>query len=128
MPLSYGNIPSKATLRPSKLTVDIPASDLDEFRTLLKLSKVGPPTYENTQQDRRYGISQKWLVDAKQHWENVFDWRAHERTINSFPNFMATIVDDDGSELKMHFAGLFSDKEDAIPIVLLHGWPGVCLS
>jgi microsomal epoxide hydrolase len=40
---------------------------------------------------------------------------------------MATILDDDGSEFKLHFVGLFSDREDAIPIVLLHGWPGTSL-
>jgi len=50
--------------------------------------------------------------------------RVHERNINSFPNFVATVLDDDRSEFKMHFVGLFSDKKDAIPIVLLHGWPG----
>jgi microsomal epoxide hydrolase len=70
----YSRLPKKATLRPSEFIVDIPQRDLDEFRTLLKLSKVGPPTYESLQQDRKYGITHQWLKDAKRHWENNFDW------------------------------------------------------
>jgi microsomal epoxide hydrolase len=44
--------------------------------------------------------------------------------MNSFPHYIASITDDDGKEYKIHFVALFSDKVDAVPIVLLHGWPG----
>lgn len=44
--------------------------------------------------------------------------------MNSFPHFTAPIVDDDGKVYNIHFVALFSKKPDAIPIVLLHGWPG----
>jgi microsomal epoxide hydrolase len=74
MSLPYSNIPTQATLWPSEFIVDIPESDLDEFLTLLKLSRVGPPTYESLQQDRKYGITHRWLIDAERHWENNFDW------------------------------------------------------
>jgi microsomal epoxide hydrolase len=47
-----------------------------------------------------------------------------EKYINSFPHFMATIQDNDGSKFDMHFMAMFSEKKDAVPIVMLHGWPG----
>lgn len=37
---------------------------------------------------------------------------------------MAKITDHDGSDFDIHFMALFSQKEDAVPIVFLHGWPG----
>lgn len=48
----------------------------------------------------------------------------HEEHINSFPNFKVAIEDDDGHQYSIHFVGLFSKKADAIPLLLLHGWPG----
>lgn len=38
--------------------------------------------------------------------------------------FMTDVKDDDGSVQKTHFVALFSKKADAIPLMLLHGWPG----
>jgi len=43
--------------------------------------------------------------------------------MNSFPHFKAPINTTKGT-LKIHFAALFSSKDDAIPIILIHGWPG----
>ena len=50
--------------------------------------------------------------------------RASEKVMNSFPNYKMPIEDNDGATYDIHFAALFSKKEDAIPIVFLHGWPG----
>jgi uncharacterized alpha/beta hydrolase family protein len=47
--------------------------------------------------------------------------------INSFPNFKSK-VDMGGEEFEIHFAALFSEKKDAIPLILLHGWPGTSSS
>ena len=52
--------------------------------------------------------------------------RKCEQHMNSFPNYMAT-VDLGKAEHKIHFVGLFSEKPDAIPLVLFHGWPGTFL-
>jgi len=54
----------------------------------------------------------------------LFGRRAQEKKINEFPQWTAAIKDDDGLEYTVHFVGLFSEKKDAIPLVLLHGWPG----
>lgn len=48
--------------------------------------------------------------------------RSFEKRINSFPNYKADIEHD--GQYQVHFMGLFSEKEDAQPIIMTHGWPG----
>lgn len=59
--------------------------------------------------------------------EIAFYRRKHEVHINTFPHYQTTIVDDDDHQYRMYFVGLFSEKPDAAPILLLHGWPGTLL-
>ncbi|MCJ1235221.1 hypothetical protein MMC14_003188 [Varicellaria rhodocarpa] len=125
MSIPYGKAPKFAKSHPKPINVAISDSSIEEFKQLLHLSKLAPTTYESLQEDRRFGITGQWLKDAKEHWEKNFDWRASEKNINSFPNFTLPVHDDDlDANFSIHFAGLFSEKEDAIPILLLHGWPG----
>lgn len=70
----YCKIPSKVKAQPKPFTAHIPDETLDEFKLLLKYSKVGPDVYENQQQDRRFGITREWLANAKQEWQTNFDW------------------------------------------------------
>jgi microsomal epoxide hydrolase len=44
--------------------------------------------------------------------------------LNTFPHFKATVTDDDDVKYHIHFAALFSKKADAVPLMMLHGWPG----
>ncbi|KAI3579417.1 Alpha/Beta hydrolase protein [Fusarium oxysporum f. sp. albedinis] len=90
-------------------TLCISDEDCSRLRELLRLSRVGPTTWENQHQDGRYGISH----------------HAQEARINSLPNYKISVQNDAGKgDIDLHFVGLFSQKDDAIPIVLLHGWPG----
>lgn len=50
---------------------------MQEFKTLLKLSPIAKETYENKQNEGghgKFGVSRKWIVDAKKQWLEVFDW------------------------------------------------------
>ncbi|KAK8158055.1 Alpha/Beta hydrolase protein [Phyllosticta citrichinensis] len=120
---SYGTIPSAAKTKPTPFKVEIPQEKLQQLEQLVKLSPLGPETYENLFEDRRYGISHSWLAKAKKEWES-FDWRAHEAHINSFPHFKLPVTDDDGRKHSVHFVALFSTNPSAIPIAFFHGWPG----
>ena len=117
---------SKLTIKPFKAQVE--QQKIDDFKTLLKLSPVANANYENSHPSvagpRRYGMPRDWLINAKEQWLNNFDWRKHEDHINSFPNFTAEVKDDLGYTQSIHFVALFSEKEDAIPLALYHGWPG----
>lgn len=122
----YSKPPSsvKVSLKPFKAHVD--EQKIQDFKTLLKLSPIAPPNYENSDKsvDRRYGMPHSYLTNAKDHWLNTFNWRTHEDKINSYPNFTADVQDDAGNPLNIHFIALFSQKADAIPLALYHGWPG----
>ncbi|KAJ9638492.1 hypothetical protein H2204_004262 [Knufia peltigerae] len=127
-------LPSQASGSIKPWKVDIPQKELDNLRTLLELSEVAPPTYENSSLPARarepgLGLRREWLVKAKEYWQCEFDWRRHEKHINSFPHFSVPIQDDDddigrSTTFDIHFVAFFSRRKDAIPILLLHGWPG----
>lgn len=73
---SYDLLPSQAkseALRP--FTINIADTELERMRTLIKLSPVADPCYENSLPDgsRDLGIRREWLVEAKRVWEE-FDW------------------------------------------------------
>ena len=70
----YDNIPRNATLTPSRFRVKIPEQQLKDFKKLLELSKLGPKTYENLQEDRKFGVTHTWLSEAKEYWEKKYDW------------------------------------------------------
>ena len=100
-------------------TLHIPDQDLDDWRQLLKLSKLPPQTWEGSHEDGRYGVTHKWLSETRDYWLNTYSWRDEEKRINSFPNYRMQI-----NGVDLHFVALFSEKKDAVPIQFLHGWPG----
>jgi microsomal epoxide hydrolase len=106
----------------------IPDSKVQQFKELIKLCPIGPEVYENNDRgnaDRFLGMTRKWLSDAKEQWLNTFDWRKEEEYINSFPNFVARVKEDEtGETIDVHFVALFSKRKDAVPIAFFHGWPG----
>ncbi|PWY83538.1 alpha/beta-hydrolase [Aspergillus heteromorphus CBS 117.55] len=118
MALAYSDIPAAAKVAPSPFQIHIPDEQIEELQLLVKLSKLAPPTFENQQPDRKYGVTNEWLTTAKEAWKS-FDWRAAEKHLNSFPQFTYDI-----EGLTIHFVALFSRKKDAVPVVLIHGWPG----
>ncbi|CAH0031886.1 unnamed protein product [Clonostachys rhizophaga] len=81
-----------------------------QLNQLLQLSRVMPKTWENQHQGRKYDITHEWL-------------RAQESYINNSPNYRM-LVNHPKGDVTVHFAALFSKDLQAIPIVLLHGWPG----
>lgn len=122
---SFARVPDGVEQTPTPFVLRVNDDSLREFHQLLTLSKIGPPTWEASQSDRRFGITREWLVNAKDVWLNQFNWRQFEDRINSLPNFTANIPVDDGSSgFTLHFVALFSERQDAKPVVFLHGWPG----
>jgi microsomal epoxide hydrolase len=72
----YSTLPSGATLKVTPYNVHIDQQKLDDMKQLIKLSPLGPKTYENQQDspDRRLGVSMKWMQQAKESWTGSFDW------------------------------------------------------
>lgn len=104
-------------------TVNFTDEEYSQLQQLLRLSRIGPVTWENQHADSRYGTPHQWLVSTRDYWLTEFDWRVQERRINSFPNYKLRVVDQKG-DVDLHLIALLSTREDAVPLVLLHGWPG----
>jgi len=65
-------IPTNVSLDIKPFKVSFSDASLDELKTLLKLSKLPPPTYEGKQTN--LGVTRQWMEEAKTRWENGFDW------------------------------------------------------
>lgn len=70
----YDTLPSGASSKVEKFTVQVSDEDLSSFKELLRLSQLGPKTYENLQSDQRFGVTYEWMQQAKAYWEKEFDW------------------------------------------------------
>jgi len=69
--------------------------------------------------DWSQGIPLAYVQEVCAYWERDYDWRAREARINSLPQFTTAI---DGCEI--HFVHVRSKHENAVPLVITHGWPG----
>ena len=59
------------------------------------------------------------IQDLLRYWGAEYDWSACEARLNALPNFVTEI---DG--LDIHFLHIRSEHEDALPLIVTHGWPG----
>jgi pimeloyl-ACP methyl ester carboxylesterase len=102
------------TIRP--FTIDVPQSQLDDLQRRLAASRL-PVQPTGITDD--YGVPANWVRELLDRWQNGFDWREWEAKLNAVPNFMTEI---DGQPI--HFIHVRSKEPNAMPLVLLHGWPG----
>lgn len=76
-PKPFGIAPKSAQQQPTPFELHVEEEKLEEFKTLLKLSPIAKETYENKQNEDghgEFGVSRKWMVDAKKEWLERFDW------------------------------------------------------
>src|SRR5262245_51307221 len=102
------------TIRPFR--VDIPDADLAALRRRLAATRL--PEKE-TVADYSQGVPLKTIEQILRYWQTDYDWRKVEARINSYPNFITEI---DG--LDIHFIHVRSRHENAMPLIVTHGWPG----
>src|SRR5215218_7752919 len=103
-----------AAVRPFR--VDVPQSDLDDLRQRLAATRW--PDRE-TVPDRSQGAKLADLQQLVEYWHTEYDWRRGEAQLNAWPQFMTTV---DGVDV--HFLHVRSRHEDALPLIISHGWPG----
>src|SRR5262245_33167267 len=95
--------------------IEIPQADLDDLHSRLAGAR-WPQELPGVGWTR--GIPLDYLKDLAQRWRTGYDWRAHESTLNGFPQFTTTI---DGQ--RIHFLHVRSDRPDAKPLLITHGFP-----
>ena len=92
---------------------------LDDLKRRLAATRF-PEQIEGTDWD--YGTELGYVKELVAYWRDKFDWRAVESRLNSFDHFRTTL---DGQ--KIHFIHQRSKHENALPIVISHGWPGTVM-
>src|SRR5690606_36734511 len=69
--------------------------------------------------DRSQGVQLATLRELARYWSTEHDWRKAEAKLNALPQFVTKI---DGVDI--HFIHVRSRHEDALPLIMTHGWPG----
>ncbi len=106
--------PDKNAIRP--FHVNVPEAELTELRRRIKATKW--PERE-TVNDQTQGVQLATMQKLARYWETEYDWRKCEARLNAYPQFITEI---DG--LDIHFIHVSSKHEDALPLIVTHGWPG----
>ncbi|WP_246070429.1 epoxide hydrolase family protein [Paenibacillus kobensis] len=96
--------------------IEIAQGELDDLQD--RLGRTRWPD-ELAQEGWNYGVPLGYLKKLTDYWRNSYDWRKQEAWLNSFPQYTLTI---DGANI--HFLHVRSPENDALPLILTHGWPG----
>ena len=108
------NSMDKNAIRPFR--VNIPQEALDDMRRRIAATRW--PERE-TVMDSSQGVQLAAIQALARYWLTDYDWRKCEARLNAIPQFVTTI---DG--LDIHFIHVRSKHENALPLIVTHGWPG----
>jgi pimeloyl-ACP methyl ester carboxylesterase len=106
--------PADSALRPFR--VEVPEEALVELRRRLAATRW--PDRE-TVTDASQGVQLATIQELVRYWQTEHDWRKVEARLNGLPQFITKI---DG--LDIHFIHVRSKHENALPLIMTHGWPG----
>jgi pimeloyl-ACP methyl ester carboxylesterase len=109
-----GQSADRSAIRP--FHVDVPEAELTELRRRVKATNW--PERE-TVTDASQGVQFATMQKLAHYWATDYDWRKCEAKLNALPQFMTAI---DG--LDIHFIHVRSKHDDALPLIVTHGWPG----
>src|SRR5262252_6218036 len=96
--------------------IDIPEAQIDDLRRRIDATRW--PTRELVA-DRSQGVQLAAIQNLARYWRTEYDWRQCEARLNALPQFTTMI---DG--LDVHFIHVESAHENALPLIMTHGWPG----
>jgi pimeloyl-ACP methyl ester carboxylesterase len=95
---------------------EIPEEQLDDLHRRIAATRW--PSKELVE-DRSQGVQLATMQELARYWADEYDWRKAEAKLNALPQFTTEI---DGVEI--HFIHIKSEHENALPLVMTHGWPG----
>jgi pimeloyl-ACP methyl ester carboxylesterase len=96
--------------------IDIPDEALEDLRR--RIAATQWPEKE-TVADQSQGVPLAMVQKLARYWMTDYDWRRCEEALNALPQFITEL---DG--LEIHFLHVRSQHEDALPLIINHGWPG----
>ena len=96
--------------------IKVPEEQIDDLRRRIEATRWPA---EELVPDRSQGVQRTMLLELARYWAGEHDWRRCEARLNALPQFTTEI---DGVEI--HFIHVRSRHEDALPLIMTHGWPG----
>ena len=114
LPTELRAVGADAAIRPFQFNA--PEADLADLRKRITATKW--PERERSPTQRK-ACSWRRCRALAQYWATEYDWRKCEAKINALPNFITEI---DG--LDIHFIHVRSKHDNALPMIVTHGWPG----
>jgi pimeloyl-ACP methyl ester carboxylesterase len=99
-----------------RFSINVPQDALDDLRDRLARTR-WPDELPGIGWSR--GVPLGYLKDLADYWRTRYDWRKHEARLNEFPQFTTEI---DGQTI--HFLHVRSREPNALPLILIHSWPG----
>jgi pimeloyl-ACP methyl ester carboxylesterase len=96
--------------------VNIPQDAIEDMRRRIRDARF--PERETVKDDSQ-GVQLATMEKLATYWASEYDWRRCEAKLNAYPNFITNI---DG--LDIHFIHVRSKHENALPVIITHGWPG----
>src|SRR5512144_1168252 len=104
----------KAVIRPFQ--VNLPESELTDLRRRVQATKF--PERE-TVSDATQGVQLATVQALAHYWATDYDWHKCQARLNALPQFITEIDD-----LDIHFIHVRSKHDNALPLIVTHGWPG----
>ena len=101
---------------PEPFKINVADSVLTDLRERLERVR-WPGEIPNTAWD--YGANLAYIKELVDYWRTHYDWRAHERQLNRWPQFRVTI---DGQ--RIHYIHVRGKGPNPFPLIITHGWPG----
>jgi pimeloyl-ACP methyl ester carboxylesterase len=114
MPATMEKPQTATAIRPFKY--EAPQAELDELRARIKATRW--PEREAVTDDTQ-GVQLATIQKLASYWATEHDWRKVEARMNSYPHFITEI-----DALDIHFMHIRSKHENALPLLVNHGWPG----
>jgi pimeloyl-ACP methyl ester carboxylesterase len=106
--------PDRNAIRPFQ--VNVRDADLTDLRRRIEATRW--PEQETVADDSQ-GVQLATIQKLARYWAREYDWRKVEARLTSFPHFISEV---DG--LDIHFIHVRSKHENALPLIVTHGWPG----
>ena len=97
-----------------EFTIDVPEEQLADLRSRVKATK-----WPDREVDPSQGVQLETAQALADYWATDYDWRRFEERFAALPHFVTEI---DGVDI--HFIHARSEHEDAMPLIVTHGWPG----
>ncbi|KAI9014008.1 epocide hydrolase domain-containing protein [Hyaloraphidium curvatum] len=104
-------------LSPKPFTIAVPDAKLDRLKQKLELTDWPDASIPDELAGWEYGIPTSVVKKLAEAWKS-YDWRRAERELNAHPHFKA-----EANGIDVHFIHKPSAKKDAVPLLLIHGWP-----